>query len=520
MPHDERTRDERLAQYRTLLETSIDGFFINRGGRFDYVNPAFVRMVGAHSADQILGREVFDFIDADSHAAVRERISQLGQSNRPVAPLEERYVRLDGTRIDVEISAVAVEAEGEHAMLVTVRDISGRRRTERERQQLEERLQHAQKLEALGTLASGIAHDFNNILAALGGHAELAQRVTDGDHPAARNLREILVAVERGRGLTQQVLTFGRQRPTQRRTIELRAAVAASISLLRAATPPGVHLQVDLGQSACAVVADPTQVHQVLLNLCTNAFQSFEDRSGHVSIGLRIGTRRGESYAPADLPDGRYAVLTVLDDGPGIDPEVAERIFDPFFTTKGEHSGTGLGLSVVDGIARNHGGAICCESQLGRGSTFRFYLPLAHAPELLPSDRPPASEPGVGERIYYLDDEKALVSVVCEQLNNRGYRCQGGATPHELLAMLRKDPQSLDLLITDQRMPEQSGIDVARKVRELSPELPILLITGYLDSRVETQARELGIEEIVDKPASGATLSAAVARALASGRTR
>jgi len=503
---------ELIAHYRTLLETSIDGFFINVGWCFQYANPALQRMLGASSERELLGRRVLDFIDPASHRAVLERSEACQASLEPVSPLEEKYVRLDGSLVDVEVTAVAIVHGGQRAALVTVRDISKRKLAELAQRKLEEQLRQSQKMEALGTLAGGVAHDFNNILATVVGNAELGLGSLEPSHAARRHLCEILTATDRAKGVIAQVLAFSRRKPPERQVIDLRATVSQELCLLRAALPPGASLEARLASGACPVVAEATQMHQVLLNLCTNAWQAFEGRAGTIVIGLRCCDVPGD--APADLGPGRYAELSVADDGPGIDASIRERIFDPFFTTKRPDEGTGLGLSVVHGIAKSHGARVSCSSEAGVGTTFYLYLPLVLAEQQPAPARLPQAPLGRGQAILYLDDDAGLVELARETLQARGYRVTGFSLPALALAALRGNPEAFDLVITDLKMPLQTGLDVAQAVRIIKPSLPVILMSGFLEDRLQQRVADLGICTVLQKPLDAEGMCRAIANAL------
>ncbi len=506
---------EQVSQFRTLLETSTDGFFINVGGCFHSVNPALQRLLGASSPEELIGRKVFDFIDPGSHEAVRKRIQAIRASTEPVAPLEEKYLRVDGTQVDVEVTAVAIMESGEHAILVTVRDISERKKAERRRRELEDQLRQAQKMEALGTLAGGIAHDFNNVLAAVTGNAELARLRAGKDSPALPYLQEIMTATQRAKGLTSQVLAFSRQQPPNRRSVDLGAMIESELPLVRAAAPVGVSIEQGLASGPHTVLADPVQIHQVLLNLCNNAWQAFEDAEGRIAVTLRRCVQPDDGNAPADLRHGSYAVLSVSDDGPGIDEGILDRVFEPFFTTKDPGSGTGLGLSVVHSIAKSHDARIVCESEPGQGATFELYLPLVDAPDDGAQEGGRELPRGEGQRILYLDDELALVRVAADLLEDHGYRVAGFTKPDEALAALRAQSGAFDLLVTDLKMPGQTGLDVIQLARAVEPSLPVILVSGYIDDQVLNRAVALRVREVLHKPVDMHTLCRAVADAVA-----
>ena len=521
MERNSHDHQELVSQYRTLLETSTDGFFINVAGVFRYANPAFQRLLGARSEAELLGRHVLDFIDPRWHDVVLGRCRTTRVTAEPVKPLEEQYVRLDGSRVDVEVTAVAIVRQSEHGSLVTVRDISERKEAERAQRRLEDQLRQSHKMEALGILAGGVAHDFNNILSSVIGNADLAAAELPLGHPARFHISEILAAASRAKGLTGQVLAFSRGQRPSLRPLELREAVIRDLSLLRAALPVGISMRERLAEGCFPIVADATQIHQVLLNLCTNAWQALQGRSGSVTVGLsrgalptsaETGLRGNDDGGNPDL----YAVLSVQDDGPGMEESVRSRIFDPFFTTKAPGHGTGLGLSVVHGIASTHGARITCDSEVGRGTTFRLYFPLVPEASVSPPLREVEIPRGLGQAILFLDDEPGLVDVATRILAARGYRVGGLTVPEEAVARLRSSPRAFDLLISDVKMPGCTGLEVARAAQAVNPKLPIILVSGFLSHDIASEARELGIRRMLNKPLSSDDLCRAVAEAFAS----
>jgi PAS domain S-box-containing protein len=505
---------ELVSQYRTLLETSTDGFFINVGGVVRYANPAFQTLLGARSETELLGRRVLDFIDPRWHEVVLARCDATLASTEPVKPLEEQYVRLDGSRVDVEVTAVAILREGERCSLVTVRDISERKEAERDRIRLEEQLRQSHKMEALGTLAGGVAHDFNNILSSVIGNADLAAEELPRGHPARYHLDEILAAASRAKGLTGQVLAFSRGQRSSLQPMDLREAVLGELSLLRAALRTGICIREQLSEGRFPIVGDLTQIHQVLLNLCTNACQALQDRPGSVTVGLARAALPPSANARSGIHEPLYAVLSVHDDGPGIEQSIKSRIFDPFFTTKAPGQGTGLGLSVVHGIAASHGAKITCDSEVGQGTTFRLYFPLVAEASVSAPTREAAIPRGAGQGILFVDDEPGLVKLASRILGARGYRVGGLTSPEEAIATLRSNPRAFDLLISDVNMPGYTGLDVARAARAVNPALPIILVSGFLSPDIVDEAQELGIQLMLNKPLTSDDLCRAVADAL------
>jgi PAS domain S-box-containing protein len=382
-------------------------------------------------------------------------------------------------------------------------DISEQHRSESERQQLEIQLREAQKMEAIGTLAGGIAHDFNNLLGAIIGNAELARQDVDPQSPATVSLSEINKAAVRAKGLVQQILTFSRRQPHELEVLDLVPLMEEGIGLLRALLPSGISIVDDLGKSKTFAKADATQVSQVLMNLCTNAWHALPDGLGTIEVSLtqvEIGPNAPSAFR--DLPQGPYARLSVRDDGVGIPADSIDRIFEPFFTTKAVGEGTGLGLSVVHGIVKEHGGAILVKSSLNTGSTFEVYLPIVHGAEDLLIEPPATPVPGVrtGQHILYVDDEEAMVFLVQRMLERLGYRTTAFDRPDQAVNAFRETPNAFDLVVTDHNMPGASGLDVAREIRAIRSDMPIAIISGYLSDDLIRKSSEIGVTEVVYKP--------------------
>lgn len=382
-----------------------------------------------------------------------------------------------------------------------------------DRKHVESQLRQAQKMEAIGQLAGGVAHDFNNILAAIVGNTELGLTDTDPEHPAHESLVEIKHACARAKGLVQQILTFCRQQPQERRVLTLGNVIQESSSLLRATIPATVELITAMDTSAPPVVADPTQMHQVIVNLCTNAWHALGEQQGRIDIGLDAVEL--DSAAAAKTPGlrpGRYACLSVSDNGCGIETSDIERIFDPFFTTKEPGRGTGLGLSVVHGIVQAHDGVITVTSQPGQGSTFQIYLPAAIGDQELDSDAASTIRRGTGQRVLYIDDEKTLVDTTTRMLERLGYEAAGFTRPADAMQAFRENPARFDLVITDMNMPQASGLQVAADFLKLRPKLPILLSSGRVTEELRERARAAGIAEVLHKPNSMEEISEVVHR--------
>jgi PAS domain S-box-containing protein len=420
-------------------------------------------------------------------------------------------VRRDGSEVPVEIGLNPIRTDAGRFLLASITDITERKRVEETRARLEAQLRQAQKMKALGTLAGGIAHDFNNILSAVIGNVDLAREDVDDEHPAQESLAVIRAASQRARDLVHQILTFSRQQAVERHVVQLASVAEESVKLLRATLPAGIDLVTAFAADTPPVLADRTHIHQVLMNLCANAWQAIEAPVGRVEIAL-TGVMVGDEPRHAGLRPGRYARLTVVDTGKGMDRETVERIFDPFFTTKEPGEGTGLGLAVVDGVVKNHDGFIEVLSAPGLGTTFHLYLPATEleveAVRASMADLPR----GTGQRILYLDDEEPLVMVARRVLVRLGYEVVGFTIPAEALAAFRADPAGFDLCVTDLNMPSVSGLEIAAELLRLRPALPVALASGNISETLLVRARSMGVREVIYKPTTMAELATAVHR--------
>ena len=399
-------------------------------------------------------------------------------------------------------------------MAGSLEEISDRKRTEREREQLEAQLRQAQKLEAMGTLAGGIAHDFNNILGAVLGYSEMAMRSAAEGTRLKRDLDSIVVAANRGKALVDRILAFSRSGMGDRIPVHVERVISEGLNFLGASLPAGVRIERRLDAANAAVLGDPTQVHQVLMNLATNAIQAM--KSGgvlHVSLDL-VQIDESISMTTGSLIAGHYLRLVVTDTGRGIAPEVVDRIFDPFFTTKEVGVGTGLGLSLVHGIVSELGGGIEVTTSDGQGSAFSVYLPHSGSIAQPKADRRDAAPPGQGETILVVDDEKPLVELATDMLEELGYRVVGCTSSAEALAVFTLDPDRFQAVLSDEMMPGMTGSQLAHAMRLLRPRMPILIMTGYAGSNVVGRARAAGVEIVLKKPVSMRDLADAVARAL------
>ena len=397
-----------------------------------------------------------------------------------------------------------------------------RRQAELDLRQYEAQLRHAQKMESIGTLAGGIAHDFNNILGAVLGNATLLRQEIGPDHPGLVNVDEIQRAGLRARELVRQILAFSRKQAAELQVQPLAPIVVETHKLLRATLPTRVTLETELPEASPHVLADSTQIQQVLMNLCTNAWHALPDGSGRIGIGLRevlLDQGSADLAALGTLPPGRYAHLWVSDTGVGMDAATRERIFEPFFTTKPVGQGTGLGLSVVHGIVVSHGGGIRVDTQPGIGTTFDLYIPACEQPvqdEPVPA---PADSPaqGHGEHVVYIDDDETMMLVASRLLQRAGYQVSAFSDARAALEAVRAAPLRFDLVVTDFNMPDCSGLEVASELAFLRPDLPVIISSGHLTEDLRIRAAAIGVRSLLEKENSFDQLCPTVARVLAMG---
>ncbi|MBP1747539.1 MAG: two component system sensor histidine kinase, hybrid [Deltaproteobacteria bacterium] len=383
-----------------------------------------------------------------------------------------------------------------------------------ERKRVEEQLRQRQKLEALGTLAGGIAHDFNNILAGIMGFAEMVREDMAPDSPEYHRLELVLKGAHRGRDLVRQILTFSRQTEHEQKSVALSDIVKEGLKLLRPLLPSTIEIRSKCLTGDDTILADSAQIHQVLMNLCTNGAQAMGKKGGILEISVTRDHFRKNDHMPVPgMKPGNYATLTVRDTGPGMKPEVIERIFDPFFTTKAHTEGTGLGLSVVHGIVKSHGGFIRVESEPGKGSAFYVYLPKTERQEaLIVGEEVPVK--GGKERILFVDDEDLNVELNNERLTRLGYEVVATTSSLEALEIFKKEPRRFHLVITDYTMPQMTGLDLARELLKVRNDIPIILCTGYNDSVSSDKAKRAGIREFLLKPHGKSELERAIRRVL------
>ncbi len=502
--------EEDLRRLNFAIERAAESVLItDPDGVIQYVNPAFEKVTG-YSRSEAIGRTPSLLKSGVQNHSFYENLWKTLQSG-VIWSGRMTNRRKDGKLIqaDSTISPLLTSTGELTGYIALNRDIT-------EAVKLETLLRQAQKMEAIGTLAGGIAHDFNNILSAMMGYAELARFKTT-DPQIQPYLEQILKACDRSRDLVKQILTFSRRREQEMKPMAVTPVVREVLQLLRSSIPSTVEIRTSFETTHDTVLADPTQIHQVLMNLCTNAVHAMRDREGvlDVRLGRQELTAQSPVYDPG-LKEGPYLQMVVSDTGEGIDPAVRDKIFDPFFTTKASGEGTGLGLSVVYGIVKDHGGMIRVESEPGKGTAFTIHLPLLDAVTEWEGPEMALIPEGTGH-ILYVDDEEPIASLGREMLTSLGYDVAVRLSSIDALEAFRANPRDYDLVITDMTMPNMTGARLAGEMLKIRPDLPIILTTGFSERMDREEAQKLGCRDFLMKPVSLGDLGRAVQRALGQG---
>jgi len=497
-------REEELREseerFRVIFEHAPDPFFfLKTDGALVGGNKAGEKFIG-YRADELIGKNLLEIgLVSDEDLSKAGSFLKRSQNGEPTGPNEFALRQKNGMPIFAEISTHPVNLKGEEFVLGIARDITDRKKEEQARKKLEEQLQQAQKMEAIGTLAGGIAHDFNNILGAVMGYAEIALHEVEKESGPYHYLQEVLRAGRRAKDLVKQILTFSRQTEQEHTPVLVRLIVKEVVKLLRASLPATIKINQNI-QSETLVMGDPTQIHQVIMNLCTNAGYAMQDQGGRLTLSLIQVDLVSESTANfPNLKPGPYLQVTVSDTGPGIPASELDRIFEPFFTTKEKGEGTGMGLAVVHGIVTDHGGDIFVRSQPGQGATFTVFLPAVER-RIKPESQDEMPIPTGSERILFIDDEAALADAGKRLLEAVGYEVVTRTSSVEALELFKSQPDRFDLVITDMTMPTLTGDKLAREMMTIRSDLPIILCTGFSARMSETTALDLGIRAYVTKP--------------------
>ncbi|MBA3012217.1 MAG: PAS domain S-box protein [Desulfobacula sp.] len=476
-------------RYRSMMESITDPLYIcSPDFIVEYLNPAMISRLGRNATGERCHNALHG-LDHRCDWCVFNKVAK-GESIETtiIGPLDGRTYRV--TNMPVQ------NQNGTVSKMSIFRDITGYLKAVAEKEKLEQELRQAQKMESIGTLAGGIAHDFNNILYPIIGFAELSLEDLPENHPVKENLEDILQGAKRARDLVKQILAFSSQREEEQKPLVLSPLIQEALKLLRSTIPSNIDIQQELYDTQDCVLVSPIEIHEIVMNLCTNAYHAMEETGGT----LRVCLYKSEPDPKLNLSHGDYCCLSIHDTGIGISTEIINNIFDPYFTTKEQGKGSGLGLSVVHGIIKKAHGAISVESIPGKGTVFKIYLPITSAinkPDETSEDKPNL---GGNEKILFVDDEVAIVKLGVRLLEKLGYTVTGKNSSIEALALFKSAPDAFNLVITDMTMPQMVGTEFATKLMETRPDIPIIICTGFSE-RVDIEtAASLGIREYIHKP--------------------
>jgi PAS domain S-box-containing protein len=487
-------------KYRNILETMEEGYFeVDLEGNVTFFNDATSTMSG-YGPDELIGMSYRQLLSESDADMMSRRFDQAYSSGEPTDLIHfEVQTKAGGVRyVETSMSQV-IGPEGVSGFRGIIRDITDRIHTEKERSRLERQFQQAQKMEAIGTLAGGIAHDFNNILSAVIGYTELVLHEETIGLPQKSNLRKVLKAGHRAKGLVNQILTFSRQSDLEKEPLLVKLIIKEALKLLRATLPANIEIRSEI-KSEALVVADPTQIHQVIMNLCANAGHAMLEAGGTLYVGLEEKRLDNQFVAKhTDVTAGNFLRLRVSDNGPGIPEDIQDRIFDPFFTTKKKGEGTGMGLSVVHGIVKSHAGFIKVSSEFTKGTTFDIFLPITQDKAMAIGEKETPLATGT-ERILFVDDEEFQADIGKQMLGRLGYHVVTQTNSTEALLLFRQDPAAFDMVISDMTMPVMTGDILAREMFKVRPDIPIIICTGYSERMSEDEARDMGIMGYAMKP--------------------
>jgi PAS domain S-box-containing protein len=496
-------------KFKFLAEKMADIIWtVNRNFQTTYVSPSIEKILG-FTPEERKRQTLEEMITPGSLNKVQMmfleelRRDEAGNADPDrLVTIEVEYYRKDGSTVWMENSVKAVRNNSGaiDGLYGVSRDITERKIAEEEKARLQAQLQQVQKMESMGTLAGGIAHDFNNILGIIVGNTELAMDDVPEWNPARRNLEEIRTASIRARDVVKQILAFSRKTPQKMKPVRIIPIIKESLKFLRSSIPTTIEIHQNISSESDTVLTDPTQINQVLINLCTNAVHAMGEKGGVLEVSLEdIELDAGSSMDYYDLSSGKYVRLTVNDTGHGIEPKILKRIFDPYFTTKGVGEGSGMGLSVVHGIVKRYGGGISVSSEPGKGTIFHVLFPcIEDEPE--PKVEIAAEIPRGNERILFVDDEKAMIDAIQPMIERLGYKVTARTSSIEGLEAFRANPDRFDLVITDFTMPNMTGMELANELFKLRSEIPIILCTGYSEHINEEKAKRNGIRAFVMKP--------------------
>ena len=493
-------------RYRELVDNLAEMIVVIKGGEICFVNKRLKEEVGM-DLQGLGGMSFLEFIHPEDRDMVLDRYLRRIKGEQVPACYDVRLIKPDGQELTCEIRVSLISWEGEPATQTAILDISARRQAEKEKLALEKRLARIEKMESLGLLAGGIAHDFNNILFPIIAISEMLMEDLSPESQEYGNALEIYNAGLRGGDLVKQILSFSRQQDDEKIPVQVQSVLHEVLKLIRSTLPSDIEVIQDIEDNCCAILANPGRIHQVAMNLLTNAYHAVEPSSGTIQVSLRESALNGNQSL-------RYAVLTITDSGVGIRSEYMDKLYEPYFTTKEAGKGTGLGLAVVYGIIKDHGGDIRIRSEVNKGSTVDVFFPLIGDVASTPSDLPEDYQARGSERILLVDDELPVAKLGHKMLERLGYQVISFTSSAEALDAFQKDPQAFDLVITDMNMPGITGDQLAETLIALRPDIPIIMCTGFSERISPETAKEIGIKGFLMKPVIKSSLSQEVRRLL------
>jgi signal transduction histidine kinase/DNA-binding response OmpR family regulator len=501
-----------LAEAQQLSHTGSFGWNVSSGEI--YWSDETYRMVGVDRSTKPTFELVYQRVHPDDRVFVQRTLDCAFRGGTDV-DFQHRLQMPDGSVRYIRALAKAVRDDsGNLEYIGAAMDLSEQRLAQAERERLEQRLRQAEKMEAIGRLAGGVAHDFNGVLAGVYAYGEMLVEDAPADSPLKRYAQNVLTAASRGRKLVEQILTYSRSQHGKREPVDIAHVVAETLELVRGSIPAGIRLESNGSESLLVVTGDATRLHQVVMNLCSNAIQAMNG-GGSLYVTLEAEELSSErALSHGTLRPGSYVRLAVEDNGSGMDELTLSRIFEPFFTTKEAGQGTGLGLSLVYAIVADSGGAIDVKSTHGQGSAFTIYLPESPVGLITAETATAASHRGHGERVLLIDDEAPVLAATAEVLSRLGYEAVSFSDSHAALAAFEATPERFDVVVTDETMPGLTGTGLARMLRSHRPDLPIVLVSGYTGGIHAQQAHAAGVSEVLSKPAQSHEMATVLARVL------
>ncbi len=486
-------------KYRTIANFAQDCIVLIQDGTTVYRNPYYEKLIG-YKVGERGGKEFLDIVVPEDRERIKAFYERRLKGESTPMPYEVTVMAKDGKRYTMEVRSTLVHYRGKPSVMAVMRDITERKRAEREKENREAQLRQSQKMEAIGTLAGGIAHDFNNILAAIVGYTELALLDIPSSSPARSNVEAVLTSALRAKELIKQILSFSRKAEEKRIQVSMGTLIKEALKMLRASLPKSITIVEDIKSNAF-ILADPVHIHQVLMNLCTNSAHAMRDAGGTLKISLvETDLKTAIPTHGKTINPGSYIRLSVEDTGHGISPEIIEKIFDPYFTTKEKGEGTGLGLAVVHGIVESHNGGILVQSKIGEGTKFDVYFPKVSEKKEAKKSEKKQDLPTGNEKIFFVDDEFTLVDIGKKMLSTLGYKVETETNGLNALEIFMNDPYRFDLIVTDMSMPGLTGDKLIKRIKALRPDLPIILCTGYNEKLTNSMIHELGIHSLIMKP--------------------